>query len=354
MRLGKTSSALYIIRKEKNQGDINCSKEKMGELENRFKEDAEIKKEWLVENPPFPSRHLLLEVTNACNNKCVFCFNSKMTRPKKNMDYKFGERVLREAFENGSREVGFYATGEPLIHPEICKFISIAKQIGYEYTYITTNGSLLNRSLAKGLIESGLDSIKFSINAGTRRSYELIHGRDEFDKVLNNVKEFYSLRGNRNVNIFVSCVVTKMTESEVSRLKDELDGYVDEFIFVPVLYMGMTSGTNGSMRVDDNAERFRGGWPCPYLFNSVVISCEGYLTACCQDFQNYLAVEDLNKMSLIDAWNSERYKQLRRNHLNKILRNTMCYNCLYGGNETIEPINYSLATIYESKLNGAV
>jgi hypothetical protein len=39
-------------------------------------------------------------------------------------------------------------------------------------------------------------------------------------------------------------------------------------------------------------------YPCPYPFNSVVVTAEGLLTACCMDFENMLAYADLNKISL--------------------------------------------------------
>lgn len=44
-------------------------------------------------------------------------------------------------------------------------------------------------------------------------------------------------------------------------------------------------------------------------------TCEGYLTLCCVDYQNYLAVADLNTESLNEAWNNAYARELRRkNH----------------------------------------
>ena len=79
--------------------------------------------------------------------------------------------------------------------------------------------------------------------------------------------------------------------------------------------------------------------PCSMLFNRLHVTWEGYLNACCVDFNNYLAVADLNKVSLLDAWNSDRMLTLRRMHLNdKIPDNIMCYNCVHNENHTIAPI----------------
>lgn len=65
--------------------------------------------------PDFPTKNLLIEVTNMCNNRCIFCGNRKMLRKKGFIKYKIVENALKQAFELGMREVGFYATGEPLL-----------------------------------------------------------------------------------------------------------------------------------------------------------------------------------------------------------------------------------------------
>ena len=101
--------------------------------------------------PPFPKKNLLIEVTNACNNKCIFCANRIMTRKLGMIDSKLVYKVLQEAFELGTLEVGFYATGEPLLNKKIYDYIKKAKEIGYEYIYITTNGILANLDNVKKL-----------------------------------------------------------------------------------------------------------------------------------------------------------------------------------------------------------
>ena len=40
---------------------------------------------------------------------------------------------------------------------------NILKKLGYEYSFITTNGSLANEELLTRLFEAGLDSIKFPL-----------------------------------------------------------------------------------------------------------------------------------------------------------------------------------------------
>lgn len=80
------------------------------------------------------------------------------------------------------------------------------------------------------------------------------------------------------------------------------------------------------------------------MFNSINITCEGYITACCMDFQNYLAYADINKMTIKEAWNSECITELRRKHLCNNVKDTICDNCINGIFKNVSPLDYKLAT----------
>ena len=69
--------------------------------------------------------------------------------------------------------------------------------------------------------------------------------------------------------------------------------------------------------------------PCPMVFGGIYITYEGYLAACCTNFDNHVVVADLNKMSLKEAWYGEKMTELRKRHLEKDLKGLVCYNCIY-------------------------
>ena len=137
-------------------------------------------------------KNALIEVSNACNHACVFCSNSLMLRKIGTLDLKIYEKFVLQAVKNGLSEIGLYSTGEPLITKNIGEYVSKAKSLGVKRIYITTNGSLASLDKIKSLKDQGIDSIKFSINAATRESYKIIHGKDDFEKVLKNVDDIYN------------------------------------------------------------------------------------------------------------------------------------------------------------------
>jgi molybdenum cofactor biosynthesis enzyme MoaA len=260
---------------------------------------------------------------------------------------------MTQAYHLGAREISFSLISEPFMSQALEDCVSDAKNIGYEYIYLTTNGSMANKDRLEQLFANGLNSIKFSVNAGTAEIYIKVHGRDDFQKVIKNIISAVQLRKemNTDVGIFVSFVENVMTKGHGIFLENILKNKVDHIYIVPAINQG------GSMYeeiqegvVDINKEK-GGLWNryekenkniktiCPYPFNRINITAEGYLTACCVDLKNELVVADLNKISLQDAWNCDKMKKLRSFHLNRTIpQNLKCYNCLYNMNNIIEPI----------------
>lgn len=293
-------------------------------------------------HPQFPNRNLLIEITNYCNNRCLFCANRKMTRKKDFIEPKIVDKVLRECYELGTREVGFYATGEPLINNKLEDYILLAKNIGYEYVYLTTNGILANKERVDKLFQNGLDSLKFSINSIDKNTYKIIHGTDNFNVVLKNLENAYNLKKEKYINrkISVSYIMTKYSFEEEENIKIFFKNISDEVV------VDMARNQGGLIKeIDyliDNVKNIKA--PCYYVFNSINITCEGYITACCMDFQNYLAYADISKTTIKEAWNSKLITELRRMHLCNNVKSTICDNCINGNFNRVKPLNTELAT----------
>ncbi len=315
------------------------------ELSNRIKEQ-EIAEASLY--PKFPY-NMLLEVTNICNHNCIFCAHSKATRPVKTIDENLAKNILTQAFELGTREVGFYCCGEPLVDPKLETYIKFAKELGYSYTYITTNGALFNEQRIMTLIEAGIDSVKFSINAATKETYILVHGRDDFNKVLHNLKTFdcYRRKAGRKINLFVSSILCRYTLNDEFKLREMLSEYCDEIeMFYCVNQGGVMPEVNEYLScegVNVNGASLSGN-KCFMPFNKLYVSCEGYMTICCTDFQNYLATADLNKDKLDVAWNSDIMVDVRRKFISEKYEGLMCERCLLNNRNKVVPLCPELAT----------
>jgi len=299
----------------------------------------------------FP-RNMLLEVTNCCNDSCLFCANSKCTKQRGFVEPKVAKKVLEKAYLLGTREVGFYGTGEPLLDSNLEEYISYAKKLGYEYIYITTNGALLTEERAQSIINAGIDSIKFSINASNREDYLLIHGKDEFDKVITNLKYLHELRTvqNKKFAIYISYIATRYTIPQKKEFIEKYIKYVDDIVFNDCRNISGCMGTEiiNWLSVDENLSCCYENEICPLIFKTLYVTYEGFLTMCCADFQNYLVIADLKKDDLEEAWNNEYAQRLRKQHLEHKTEGTLCYDCLKNCVSNIHPLREEYAIKFDS------
>lgn len=324
----------------------------MNSIEERINKISKNENKSIYPNIP---KNMLIECSNGCNLSCIFCANRKMTRERGKISFELLDKILKEAFELGTREVGFYTTGEPLINPDLEKYIYLAKKVGYEYIYLTTNGVLANLIRIKRLISEGLNSIKFSINAINKNDYKMIHGAYKYDIVMNNLKELWHWKSNNDIDckIYVSYISTKYTEYSIETIENHFKKYCDKVLITNVRNQsGLVPEIVGVLENKNEKNKIQGkrSLPCYYPFNTICVTKEGYLTACCTDFQNYLAYADLNKTTLREAWYSIEITRLREMHLKGILGDTLCNNCIYNDMNLPMPILENLATMFDDDL----
>ncbi|MCI7124946.1 MAG: radical SAM protein [Agathobaculum sp.] len=294
--------------------------------------------------PPFPKTNFLLELSNACNHKCIFCAHQKMKRKVGKMKPEMVKSALTQAYALGTREVGFYATGEPFIVPELAEYIKLAKDIGYTYVYLTSNGSLATPERIRAVVDAGVDSVKFSINAPERKMYAFIHGHDDFDKVFENLVYLnqYRKESGRNYKIYITGILTRYTENMREDYFKVFDGLADQIVFKDVYNQGgYMPEIDYLLRCTHDTEVTR---RCNLPFDALCVTYEGYLSVENADFENMLIVADLNKVSLEEGWYGEKMTELRRMFLEDKLEGTICDGCVHHKQAPAEPLMPEYAT----------
>ena len=293
-------------------------------------------KEGIIEK--YKPKKLMIEVTNNCNSKCIFCGNCNMTRERSFASGKIVKKALEQGKAMEISEVGFYTNGEPLLDKNIEKYIEYAKKNLYDYVYITTNGILANKNRVKALFDSGLDSIKFSINSIEKENYKNMQGVNCFEKVVENLRNTYYIKKSQypNKKVYVSYVKTKMNNYKDDEIKHFFEEYCDGVLIQEVRNQGGLISNIEKLKINNHENIYN--LPCFYPFNTVIVTCEGYITACCMDFQNYLVYGNLNEKKLQDIWNNDVIQELRRKHLNGKIEDTICKNCIDNKFEQCKPL----------------
>lgn len=308
-----------------------------GTIENRINTMREFEQNI---RPDFP-KEVMVELVNYCNSKCKFCAITKSTRKKRKADVKNVTRLLGEAYQNGSRVVGLHGGAEPFLHEKLHEVILNAKDIGYEYVYLSTNGLAARPDRLQECFKAGLDSIKFSVNAVDRETYKKVHGVDTFDKVLENIKQGYDLREGGKFKTYMSISIVCRQFDGISKklLFEKVQGKIDEVVEVPLL--NQSGQMLDVVTVGENL-------PCYVPFRRINLTVEGYLRACCSDYQNYLAVADLAQVSLKEAFYGEIMTGLRKRHIGKDVSGSLCERCAIASTTVPGPLVPHLSEINPS------
>ena len=114
-------------------------------------------------------------------------------------------------------------------------FIKTSKENNIKRVYLTSNGALASLEKVKSAYENGLDSIKYSINSSTKSNYKIIHGKDDFLKVLKNINDVFEWKKNNNVKLQMlsSFIYTKITYKEIKSYKKNFGKYFEEMKIFP-------------------------------------------------------------------------------------------------------------------------
>jgi len=291
-------------------------------------------------NPPLPAC-LNIEVNNTCNHECVFCPYHGKYAPRKLkpavLEIDFVKELLVQAANLGigRKELGFYIAGEPLLYDGMVELVQYSKSLGFPYVFMTTNGSMATPEKMKQLIDAGLDSIRFSVNAPDRERYKEIHGRDDFDKVVGNIKNMRKYLDDNNLDIAtsLSCVITKKTIGIQKQMKDIFSPYVDDIMFIPVILKRLNNIKEVKEKyeiINDDDLIINPDFKCAMLFNTMYINAYGKTMPCCEAYDDEIFFYDLKKNpDLKKAWESEEYKRYRKIFVDgESDAGTLCEHCI--------------------------
>lgn len=304
----------------------------MDNITDRISKTYVVPPERLSETPPFP-KSAKVEVTSRCDFKCFFCEHTFSEEKHADIDPKLLYRILEEMAEAGVEEVGLFWIGESLLVKRLPEYVAYAKSLGFRNVYLTTNGRLAKPARMEALIDAGLDSIKFSVSGSNRKNYIAVTGVDAFRQVMDNIKHAWEYRGDRKKpGIYASSYYDVANPAEFEAIKALVTPYVDEHY--PLRLYGSRRATteDAQTRViampNDARRKLQEMLPCWSLFTLPHITHDGFMSACFCDPRKDLFMADLKQMSFKEAWHSEKFRALRRAHLNRDVTGTPCEHCI--------------------------
>ena len=149
-----------------------------------------------------------IEITNKCNLDCVMCPREDLAVEYKHMDFDLFKKIIERL--NEVRLITLTGWGEPFMHPRIFDMIKMCKEKGFQ-VQLTTNGVFPSESIAEKIVNSGLDSISFSIDT--------LNGNSKFghknNEAQNNIIKLLKGRNSRKPKITIQSTIQNDGEDEI-------------------------------------------------------------------------------------------------------------------------------------------
>jgi len=283
---------------------------------------------------------LFVDPSSACNFRCTFCPTGDHElirgtgRYQGTLDFDVFKKIIDDLaeFPDKIKVLRLYKDGEPLLNKHFPDMIRYAKDSGHvPYIDTTTNAFYLTPEKGKQLVEAGLDRINISIDGLSDADYmKYTKTRVSFEKIVENVKAFYEIRGNCEVCVkmpgdFLSDEERKFFFDTFSPMADRisLENFAPcwpEFGVEERMGIEITQGIYNNPILDTQT--------CPYIFYSFAVNADGLVSLCFLDWSRQLAIGDVRTQSLSEIWNGDAMFEHRINHLlGKRKENKVCGDC---------------------------
>lgn len=284
------------------------------------------------------------EISSTCNLHCPQCMigTNRVNRSNTKLDielYRLIINTMRKYLTNAI----LYFQGEPMMNKQFIDYVNIGKQAGI-YCMTSTNGLLIDRLLAKQIVESGLDKIIVSIDGTTQNTYGKYRVGGKIEKAVNAIRliDDAKRRLHKSSPIIVAqMIVFSHNEHEVEDFKKQsllwgADIYsiksaqiydIDNNIH---LLPANSRYSRYTLRNGAYTTKHRIG-ACFRAWSGVVITADGYVVPCCFDKEaqhQYTHLDTNNVYHEIDLLTKSKsytaFHNILLRHRSSI---TMCNNC---------------------------
>lgn len=266
------------------------------------------------------------ELTNDCNLNCKMCERHYVwkNRDKGYMDFNLFKKGIDEIANWGPKIVQLNRFGESTLHPKIVEFTQYAKEKGIPMVTLITNGTLIDKGLARELIQAGLDKIAFSFEGAKKDTYESIRAGARYEDAKQNIENFIQIRDSKGSLplIQLNSVYMEETKAEIKQVKQMWEDKVD---FINIQNYIEKPGlpdlrADGKQKSPDRAI-------CSSPAEKLIVFWNGDVVPCCLDSYGNLIVGNIRDSSLKEIWQGERLTSLREKLLNKKFEGLICDQC---------------------------
>jgi radical SAM protein with 4Fe4S-binding SPASM domain len=265
-------------------------------------------KKVLKKNPK--PKSIFIESFNVCNAKCIMCPYPTMSRKKEIMSLELFEKIVKDAKQEQIEKVWLHFYNEPMMDPKFFQRIEIIKKYNLKVAFYS-NASLMTQEISNKLIDLGVDEIFFSVDGATKETYDKIRLGLNFETTRKNIIYLHQEKQKRKSVkpiTAINFVIQKNNINEKDQLFDVWKPYINKIHFGYI-----DNRKDESNSIDKTPTK---AFPCRRLWDGLQVTSSGKVALCCTDFDGKTVLGDLNTQTINEIWNSAKFTNIRRLHLN--------------------------------------
>ncbi|MBW1712600.1 MAG: radical SAM protein [Deltaproteobacteria bacterium] len=258
---------------------------------------------WKPQSPWDRPLEGMVEIVRACKLKCPLCpVGNGEAKHYPNMTVEVFSRIAA-ALAPTVWKLSLYNYGEPLLHPHLGRLIRIAKDEGLERVEIVTNGNVMRPGLAREMVLSGLDFLRFSIDGATQATYAQYRAGGDLGRVWSNLRAVRQARQTldaENPTLEAQFIVTRINEHQIEDFKKAASANGADQVRLKTFNVHMSGAKfaqqgrtflpqdmslsryrdYGQLTLGDAFKLSRCRWP----WDRVVVNADGTVVPCCYDY----------------------------------------------------------------------
>ncbi|NLK22223.1 MAG: radical SAM protein [Epulopiscium sp.] len=282
-------------------------------------------------------KKIYVEITNACNLSCTFC--PKSNRKPQFMSIENFRKILNQ-ISPYTEYIYFHVKGEPLLHPDIDKFLDISYEKGFRVN-ITTNGTLIDKVRDKIIMKKSLRQINFSLHSlSGNQGYtsEKSYMKDIISFTKESMEKTNLLISLRFWNLNYDAGINGSMESnrgllEIIEKEFKLPYKIDEKVMPG-------RGIKIAERVYINQD-YEFAWPnlkekeddgrgfCYGLRKQAAILVDGTVVPCCLDGEGIINLGNIHNVDFSRIIESKRAKEIYEGFSKRYAIEELCRKCGY-------------------------
>ena len=264
-------------------------------------------------------QQLVVELTSACNQGCIFCGRTYMERPKGHMSRAIFNRIVEEiGAESPYTELWPAFMGESmLLGDELFDRLRYAREAGCRKITLNTNGTLLNEKTIPRILDGNWDRLIVSCDAHTQETHALVRpGRKTqgLTGIYAAMLSLLEMRKERGLNRPIVEMQFSIFAENEHEVEDFTAFWLEKGVVVKtrpkVYWSGLVEG--GEPRVTTGKDRE----PCLWAMDTACIHAGGNVVMCALDSEGKYVAGNVEFQSLREIWNGP-LKWIRELHMRR-------------------------------------